>query len=68
MQKVSLGQLNFEAYTRSKGGKTYDGKQIPTWENLSLEVRRAWEAGAREVKQAVELEQANAFAQGKQKP
>lgn len=64
MQDVSLGQLNFEAYTESKGGKTYDGKNIPTWENLSVEVRRAWEAGARAVHMAIQLKRAQEEVRG----
>lgn len=52
----SLGQIAFEAYNESKGGKTYDGKPIPPWGTLTdetgLAVRRAWEAAA----QAVEAE------------
>jgi hypothetical protein len=42
----TLGQIAFEAYVKAVGGKTYDEKLIPTWENLTKgqEARDAWEA------------------------
>lgn len=46
---ISIGQIAFEAYSESMGWKTYDGKDIPHWENLSSEVRQAWSAAARAV-------------------
>ncbi len=39
----SLGQIAFEAYVEAAGGKTYDAKPIPTWENLTDVVRDGWE-------------------------
>lgn len=43
------GQIAFEAYNQSKGGLTYDGKQIPAWDTLSdaSGVKQAWEVAAR---------------------
>lgn len=43
------GQINFEAYAASVGGRTYDNKPIPAWEALSSAVREAWEEGAKAV-------------------
>lgn len=42
----SYGQIAFEAYNESKGGKTYDGKPIPPWGEVGDEVRKAWDAAA----------------------
>lgn len=46
---ISIGQIAFEAYSKSMGWKTYDGKDIPQWENLSSEVQKAWGAAARAI-------------------
>lgn len=40
------GQINFEAYAESVGGKTYDAKPIPPWDQLTDVVQAGWEAGA----------------------
>src|SRR5687767_13782865 len=47
-----LGQLVFEAYSRSVGGLTFDGKPIPGWDDLHGDRAKAqagWEAAADEV-------------------
>jgi hypothetical protein len=41
-----LGQRAFEAYGRSTGGKTFDGRDIPKWDDLPSSIRRAWRAAA----------------------
>lgn len=49
-EEKTLGQVAFEAYNDAKGGLTYDGKPIPSWDTLTdevgLSVRAAWEAAA----------------------
>lgn len=43
----SLGQIGFEAYNESTGGKTFDGRPIPPWsqvETASPHVVKAWSA------------------------
>lgn len=47
-QPRTLGQIAFEAYNGAgkAPGFTYDGEPVPTWENLSEDVRAKWEAGA----------------------
>ena len=42
----TLGQVAFEAYNKSKGGKTWDGKPIPPWTAVGDDVRVAWECAA----------------------
>lgn len=44
----TLGQINFEAYDRARGGLTHDGKPTPKWDALGDGVRSGWEAGALE--------------------
>lgn len=45
MQKAP-GQESFEAYNAAgdNPGRTYDDKPVPTWENLSDDVRAKWAA------------------------
>jgi hypothetical protein len=46
MNPKSPGQASFEAYNShgANPGKTYDGKPVPTWKNLSDDVRAKWAA------------------------
>lgn len=42
----SLGEVAYEAYTASTGGRTHDNKKAPEWGKLSDKTRLAWtEAG-----------------------
>lgn len=46
----SLGQIGYEAYAESTGGKTWDGKPMPTWEEIEARtphVAKAWEDATR---------------------
>lgn len=45
----SLGQIAFEAYRQSVGGRTYDDKPIPAWAELSESIRLAWDTAANAV-------------------
>lgn len=42
----SFGKTAFNAYRYAKQGTTYDAKPIPAWEDLSDDVRSAWEVAA----------------------
>ena len=50
-----LGRVAFEAYNESKGGRTYDDKQIPPWDHLSETVQTAWKCAARAVRARTEM-------------
>ncbi len=42
----SYGQIGYEAYAKSTGGKTFDGRDMPTWAQVnerSPHVAKAWE-------------------------
>lgn len=46
------GQIGYEAYAVATGGKTWDGKPMPTWEAVAAsgtKVAGAWEAAAQAV-------------------
>lgn len=51
MEKT-LGQIGYEAYAQSTGGKTFDGREMPTWQEIkdregeTPKVTKAWEAAA----------------------
>jgi len=43
------GQIGYEAYAAHTGGKTFDGREMPTWEQVvasGTKVAGAWEAAA----------------------
>ena len=45
----TLGQIGYEAYAKSTGGKTFDGRDMPTWEQVKAsgtKVAQAWEDAA----------------------
>jgi hypothetical protein len=37
-----LGQIGYEAYAVSTGGKTFDGRDMPKWDELPSRVQVAW--------------------------
>lgn len=43
---VSIGQINFEAYSKLRQGLDYRGEPIPGWEAVLPEIQEGWEAGA----------------------
>lgn len=57
MHKRDLGQVAFEAYAKNMGGKTYGNKPIPEWDNVSPNVKRAWQAAAEAVKTELAYQQ-----------
>lgn len=45
-QREALGQTAYAAYALSTDGKTYDGRDMPTWDGLTDKIREAWRCGA----------------------
>lgn len=43
---AEYGRVAYQAYAASTGGKTYDGRDMPTWEGLTPRIREAWSAAA----------------------
>lgn len=39
-----IGRIGYEAYANSTGGKTFDGRDMPKWEELPQRIRDAWHA------------------------
>lgn len=48
----SQGQRGYEAYAAFTGGKTFDGRDMPTWDQLSDRIKGAWEAAADAIRTA----------------
>jgi hypothetical protein len=40
------GETAYNAYARVTGGKTFDGRDMPAWEDLSSTIKAAWQAAA----------------------
>lgn len=46
------GQIGYEAYAKSTGGKTFDGRDMPTWKEIeekSPKIAQAWEDAAKAI-------------------
>ena len=46
MTTTTHGQIGYEAYAASTGGKTFDGRDMPLWPNLPANITKAWGAAA----------------------
>lgn len=38
-------RMGYEGYAASTGGKTFDGRDMPKWDDLPERIRDAWKAG-----------------------
>lgn len=50
---IEVGEIAYEAYRRSCGGKSVRGDELPDWENLPYSIRIHWEAAGHAVADAV---------------
>ena len=46
-----LGKLAWDTYAETVGGTTFDGKPLPTWEELGQRQRDGWTAAAKAVQE-----------------
>ena len=46
---IESGQVAWEAYAKAVGGKTFDDKPLPTWEELGDRQKDGWRAAAEAV-------------------
>ena len=59
---IDIGRVGYEAYAESTGNKTYDGRDMPKWEELTQRIQDAWRhAGVASMKQ-VDLNVVRALA------
>lgn len=40
----TFGEVGYEAYAESTGGKTWDNRDMPKWSDLTPRIVAAWEA------------------------
>jgi len=50
MEDFTLAKIAYEAYGAFTGWKTYNGRDMPKWDDLGLPIMRAWQAAAEEVR------------------
>ena len=43
------GQIAYEAYCDKREWKSFDGKTLPKWDEVKIEIKEAWEYAAIEV-------------------
>ena len=41
-EAVKYGQMAFEAYCEFQENKTFDGRDIPKWDQLPVKIKEAW--------------------------
>lgn len=41
-QRVTLGQNAYRRYAMTTGGKTFDGRDMPAWDDLTPTIQQAW--------------------------
>lgn len=46
MTDYNLAKIMWDAYSQKAGGKTFDGKPLPTWDELGDERQSCWVATA----------------------
>lgn len=46
MADTNIAKLMWDAYATQAGGKTFDGKPLPTWDELGDERQSCWAAAA----------------------
>lgn len=45
---MTSGQKGYERYAAFTGGKTFDGRDMPTWSQLPERIQGAWEAACKQ--------------------
>lgn len=49
---MRLAKVGYESYAEKTGGKTFDGRQMPKWEELPSKIQEAWEAATHAIVEA----------------
>lgn len=44
-----IGKIGYEAYAKFTGWKTFDGRTMPPWDELTDRIQDAWRAAARAI-------------------
>ncbi len=46
-----FARIGYEAYARFTGGKTFDGREMPTWDALTERIKDAWQEASASILQ-----------------
>ncbi len=49
-------QLGYKAYAKFTGGKTFDGRDMPTWNDLTPRIKEAWTEAAKAIGEDVQAQ------------
>lgn len=52
LKPLALGRTGYEAYAAHTGGKTFDGRDMPAWDDLG-DIQAAWAVAAGAIYHAV---------------
>lgn len=50
---TAIAKTAYEAYSKATENKTFDGREMPGWDDLSQPVRNAWSLAAEAVRHQV---------------
>ncbi len=53
MSDLDLRRIGYEAYAKQTGGKTFDGREMPAYDDLPKNVLAAWSASADAIRDAI---------------
>ncbi len=56
-KSLERAKAGYEAYAKSTGGKTYDGKDMPKWDEVPQKIKDAWNAAATAIAETEEGEE-----------
>ena len=49
-----IAQAMYDAYNEQAGGKTWDGRPLPTWDQLGEERQQCWIAAAQKAREELQ--------------
>ncbi len=52
MGEETMGQVGYNAYGQDAGWKTFDGRDMPQWADLTPVIKARWEVAAEAIKMA----------------
>jgi hypothetical protein len=55
IHRINLGKIGYQAYAASTGGKTFDGRDMPAYEDLPDRIKEAWGAAGNAIDVALKF-------------
>jgi hypothetical protein len=63
MEAKSLGQIGYEAYGDHQYWLSVDGRAMPAWASVRVDIQQAWQAAARAIMRQVHTAQSEVAQQ-----